>query len=191
MAASVMVAGGCGWAFDASERVESTLEQTERKARILLVEDDDEMRGLLTSILRADGYEVVAAATGTEGVSCIYDAWGVGGRSARPLDLIVSDVRMPGWGGLDLLDVVRRVKMDTPVLPITAFGAPETHQQAARLGAGAVLDKPFALDDFRTTVALMLQHGPAGCGLERGDQEATAASTACPLCGGHRVPRAH
>jgi DNA-binding response OmpR family regulator len=163
--AAIVTAGGCGWTFDASGRLDSTLEQTERKARVLLVEDDDEMRCLLRSILRADGYDVVEAATGREGVSYIYDAWGVGGRSARPLDLIVSDVRMPGWGGLDLLDVVRRAKMDTPVLLITAFGAPETHQEAARLGAGAVLDKPFALDEFRSTVALMLQHGPAGCGL--------------------------
>jgi DNA-binding NtrC family response regulator len=163
--AAIVTAGGCGWTYDASERLDSTLDQTESKVRVLLVEDDDEMRGLLKSILHADGYDVVEAATGREGVSCIYDAWGVGGRSARHLDLIISDVRMPGWGGLDLLDVVRRVRMGIPVLLITAFGAPETHQEAARLGAGAVLDKPFALDTFRSTVALMLQHGPAGCGL--------------------------
>jgi DNA-binding NtrC family response regulator len=90
----------------------------------------------------------------------------VGWRPARPLDLIVSDVRMPGWTGLDLLDVVRRARMGTPVLLITAFGAPETHQEAARLGAGAVLNKPFDLDEFRATVAaLVLQCSPGSCDL--------------------------
>ena len=159
-------AESCGWSFVITQGSEPWVDETKKKACVLLVEDDDEMRGLLASVLRADGYETVEAASGREGVNYVYDSWGVGGRHARPLDLIVSDIRMPGWTGLDLLDVVRRARMTTPVLLITAFGARETHQEAARLGAGAVLDKPFDLDEFRATVAaLVVPRPPGGCGL--------------------------
>jgi len=166
MAAIVTEAEHCGWAYAFTDGSEPMVEHAKDKRCVLIVEDDDEMRRLLASVLRADGYEIVEAASGREGVNYIYDSWGMGGRPARPLDLIVSDVRMPGWTGLDLLDVVRRARMGTPVLLITAFGAPETHQEAARLGAGAVLDKPFDLDEFRAAVAeLGLQRSPGGCDL--------------------------
>jgi CheY-like chemotaxis protein len=124
--------------------------------RVLLVEDDDEMRRLLRSVLQADGYEVVEATTGTDGVIIIYDSWGGARGGGQPLDLIVSDIRMPGWTGLELLDMVRRTHLGVPVMLITAFGAPETHEEAKRLGARAVLDKPFDLADFRATVAALL-----------------------------------
>jgi DNA-binding response OmpR family regulator len=129
----------------------------QRKPRVLLVEDDDEMRRLLASVLRAQDYEVVEVGNGTEGVVSIYDAGREGGGHSEPLDLIVSDIRLPGWTGLELLEVTHRRRMAVPVLLITAFGAPETHAEAARLGAKGVLDKPFTLDDFRATVAALLQ----------------------------------
>jgi len=69
---------------------------------------------------------------------------------ARP-DLIVSDVRMPGWSGLDLLRFLRHRRSAIPVVLITAFGDRDTHERAARLGA-AVLDKPFALADLRRAI---------------------------------------
>ena len=130
--------------------------QRPAKVRILLVEDDPELRRLLASSLHADGYEVVEAGTGTEGVVSVYDMWR-SGACGRPIDLIVSDIRMPGWSGLELLDVVRRRRLATPVMLMTAFGAPETHAEAVRLGAAAVLDKPFPLEDFRARVATFVR----------------------------------
>jgi DNA-binding response OmpR family regulator len=128
----------------------------ERKPRILLIEDDGEMRQLLASVLRAESYEVVEVGNGTEGVVSIYDAAREGGGYPQPIDLIVSDIRLPGWTGLELLEMTRRRRMTVPVLLMTAFGAPETHAEASRLGAKAVLDKPFSLENFRATVAALL-----------------------------------
>lgn len=124
--------------------------------RILVVEDDAEMRSLLVSLLRADGYEVVEAGTGTEGVVSIHDSSRLGD-STQNFDLIVSDVRLPGWTGLELLDMVRRRRLKTPVLLITGFGAEEVHVEAARLGVAAIMDKPFRLEDFRATVAALVR----------------------------------
>ena len=143
------------------------MEQKKSKGCVLLVEDNDEMRRFLVSILRADGYETAEATSASEGVNYIYDSWGMDGGPVRRLDLIVSDVRMPGGlNGIDLLDVVCRAHTGTPVLLMTAFGAPETHQVAARLGAVAVLNKPFSVDEFRATVAAIVQQDSTGaCGL--------------------------
>jgi DNA-binding NtrC family response regulator len=67
-----------------------------------------------------------------------------------PFDLIISDVRMPGYGGLDLLASLRHANSRVPVILITAFGSASTHAAAKRLGAFATLDKPFDLDDLMT-----------------------------------------
>lgn len=119
-----------------------------RGKQVLLVEDDSELRRLIASVLRRDGYEVVEARDGVEGFGAIeplvfWDA------TAHGPDLIISDVRMPGWSGIDILRIARACKLAAPVILITAFGAPETHAEAHRLGAAAVFDKPFDLDDLR------------------------------------------
>jgi DNA-binding NtrC family response regulator len=67
----------------------------------------------------------------------------------RPPDVLVSDVRMPGLGGLDVLRGLRHCEWANPVILITAFGDEATHLEAVRLGAAAVLDKPFDVDDLR------------------------------------------
>jgi DNA-binding response OmpR family regulator len=71
--------------------------------------------------------------------------------SVRPA-MVVSDVRMPGYSGLDLLAILRCASWTLPVVLITAFGDEDTHAEARELGAIAVLDKPFDLDDLRAVV---------------------------------------
>ena len=66
--------------------------------------------------------------------------------------LIVTDNRMPGCTGLELLTALRAAHWETPVILITAFGSAATHRHAAALGATAVLDKPFPLDQLRALV---------------------------------------
>lgn len=112
--------------------------------RILLVEDAFEMRSLLASVLRKNGYDVTEAADGADGVSKIMESWKIGGVK-EPFDLVISDVRMPGWTGLEILEMVGATWPRTPVILITAFGTAETHAEGRRLGAVAVLDKPFEM----------------------------------------------
>jgi len=122
--------------------------------RVLLVEDHLEMRRLLASVLRADGHVVVEASDGLEALNPLL------GRPGDPeIDLVVTDVRMPGCTGLDLLAFVRLEKPLMPVVLITGFGDIATHTEARRLGATAIFDKPFDLYAFRDLVRNLLR-GP-------------------------------
>jgi DNA-binding response OmpR family regulator len=120
-----------------------------RKSRLLLAEDDFELRQLLACVLRADGHDVIEARDGNELWSLLsQDALG----SEEPFALVVSDVRMPGLTAFDVLSKLQRSLTDTPVILITAFGDQTTHLRALRLGASRVFDKPFDCDDLRAAV---------------------------------------
>ena len=113
--------------------------------RILLAEDDAEMRKMLAEILEGEGYEVVQVEDGYE----LLDELAAQILCEEPesFDLVLSDIRLPGCSGLQVLGGLRDGDWLTPFLFITAFGDEATHAEAYRLG-GVVLDKPFALDDL-------------------------------------------
>ncbi len=118
-------------------------------ARVAVVEDDPEMRALIASTLRCDGYAVVELRGGDAFIAYLGDTLR---QAALPrVDAIVSDIRMPGLSGMDLLAGLRKVST-IPFILITAFGSPETHAEARSLGATAVLDKPFDMDELRSVV---------------------------------------
>ena len=99
--------------------------------------------------LRQDGYEVREVRDGAEAL-VVLGTVDESGKAGAP-DLIVSDVRMPGLGGMEMLERLRRGSERIPVILVTAFGDWETHARAARLSA-KVLDKPFELEDLRKMV---------------------------------------
>ena len=117
-------------------------------ARLLLAEDDFELRELLACVLRADGHEVVEACDGNELWALLERESG----AEAPFSLVVSDVRMPGLTAFDVLTRLQRALDETPVILITAFGDQTTHLRAQRLGASRVLDKPFDCDELRDAV---------------------------------------
>ena len=121
-----------------------------RAARILVAEDDFEMRRFLISRLRKDGYDVTEAADGAQLLTRLNP--GLSRSEQFDLDLIISDIRMPGVSGLEVLAGLRTYAGAPPVILITAFGNPETHAEAERLGAVAVFDKPFDVDAVRAFV---------------------------------------
>src|SRR5688500_4291370 len=125
-----------------------------QRSRILLAEDDPAFRRLLATALTADGHEVVAVASGNELLGVIGDAGS--GRARWAFDLVISDVRMPGRSGLEVLRGLRRSASSPPFVLITAFGDEELHEEAQRLGAAAVVDKPFEIDDLRRTIDTLL-----------------------------------
>lgn len=122
--------------------------------RVLIAEDNAALRDVLCRALRRAGYEVIEAG---DGVECVGYAqpWVFRGRPVVPPDVIVSDVRMPGWSGLEALEILRAGDQPAPIILMTAFGSDETHALAARLGASYVLDKPFAVDDLVALVGEM------------------------------------
>lgn len=113
--------------------------------RILLAEDDEELRALLTDALLEDGFEVLEAKNGYE----LMDAVGRHTDGTAAVDAIVTDIRMPGPEGLFALASLREEDWRTPVVVTTGFGDKATHEEAERLGAVAVLDKPFDYEALR------------------------------------------
>jgi DNA-binding response OmpR family regulator len=121
------------------------------RSTILLVEDDTEMRIMLASALRQDGYTVVEAADGDAALEWLGPAV-LAGEPARLPALIVSDIRLPYVSGLQLLECLQLGKQRPPVILITGFGDSPTHAEARRLGAECVLDKPFDVEELRAAV---------------------------------------
>lgn len=115
---------------------------------VLIADDDEAMRSLLSTSLRKRGFEVTECRDGHELKRALRSDDG-----SRMPSLIVSDLRMPGETGLDILHWVGRWRPEVPMILITAFGDPRTHRRARALGASAVIDKPFKLDDFHERVA--------------------------------------
>ena len=117
------------------------------KRKIVIAEDDAEMRALLAELMRRDGYDVHEAKDGRELLLvlesvCIH---GIGP------DLIVSDIRMPGYTGLELLWAMREAEIALPVILITAFSDRKVRDKARRSGA-ILVDKPLDFDDLRRLV---------------------------------------
>lgn len=105
--------------------------------RILVVDDDDLVRGYLRRLLAAEGYEVIEASNGQEAVRRCGEG---------PLDLIVTDLYMPGMSGLDALLELDSRSSSVPVIAVSGGGSGATGDALAlarNLGAARVFQKPF------------------------------------------------
>ncbi len=131
-----------------------------RPARILVAEDDEEMRSAVVETLRNDGYEVSEATDGGRLLVALAREYPhVEGKDL--IDLLISDVRMPVCTGMQIVEQMRAASSLLPVILMTAFGDEATRRQARSLGA-VYFDKPFDIDDLRTAVACLLRREPKG-----------------------------
>ena len=117
-------------------------------ASILVVDDEPVVREALRRLLSLDGYDVVVAVSGDEALSCI---------PRQGFDVIVSDIRMPGLNGLQLLERLRAANPRVGVILVTAYADVDTAVEALRLGANDFLLKPFEMDDLRRSVERVLR----------------------------------
>jgi DNA-binding NtrC family response regulator len=106
---------------------------------ILIVDDEPLMRLSMVDALEGIGYEVTAAATGTEGVAIL---------GARRFDIVITDLRLPGADGLTILKVCKERSPATEVILITAHGSVDTAVGAIKLGAYDYITKPFQMDEL-------------------------------------------
>jgi DNA-binding response OmpR family regulator len=109
-------------------------------ARVLIIEDDEEMRSLLKDFFVEEGFE-------TDSVSNGYDALGV--LTKKVFDLVVTDIRMPGLTGLDILPRIKKIQPEVAIIVITAFGTEEVRRKAFERGANAYLEKPIHFQELR------------------------------------------
>jgi len=118
------------------------------RARILVVDDEPDMRAGLSAVLEREGHAVEVATGGAQALARV----GEGG-----IDLMVTDLRMPDLSGIELLRAVRQAGAEMPVLVITAYGTVEDAVTAMKLGAFDLLTKPFSPGDVLRLVARALE----------------------------------
>ncbi|HLG98425.1 MAG TPA: sigma-54 dependent transcriptional regulator [Bryobacteraceae bacterium] len=116
------------------------------RATVLVVEDEEKLRRVVELQLKTGGYDVEQAGTAEEAL-----------KLADRVDLILTDLRLPGQSGLDLLMTLRRQDSRTPVIVMTAFGSIETAVEAMKAGAVDFLPKPFSLDHLMTVIEKALE----------------------------------
>ena len=116
------------------------------KATILVVEDEEKLRRVIELQLKTAGYEVEQAGTAEDAL-----------KLADRADVILTDLRLPGQSGLELLTELRSEDHRTPVIVMTAFGSIETAVEAMKAGAVDFLPKPFSLDHLMTVIEKALE----------------------------------
>jgi two-component system, NtrC family, response regulator PilR len=114
-----------------------------RPPRILVVDDERSMRELLAIVLRREGYEVLLAENGRTAIDLL---------EREPVDLLISDIKMPDLSGVDVLRAAKKIDQDILGIMITAFASTETAVEAMRLGACDYLSKPFDIDLLKMKV---------------------------------------
>ncbi len=122
-----------------------------RKTRVLLAEDDDELRWALEEILTDEGYDVMAVRSGAALLEQLRGAVQMK-QEGRPYDVIVSDLRMPGSTGLDVLASSRAEGSQIPMILMSAFGDDETRAKAMEFGASAFIGKPLKLEELHAAL---------------------------------------
>ncbi len=118
--------------------------------RLLIVDDDLSLREFLTIFLRKEGYEVEVATNGQRALELLEES---------PFDVVLTDLRMPRMGGLELLDAVRERRIQVQVIVMTAFSTTDTALEAMRKGAYDYIVKPFQLAEVKVIVQKCLEKG--------------------------------
>jgi two-component system response regulator AtoC len=107
--------------------------------RVLIVDDEQNLRHMLQTLLKREGYEPVGVASVEGALMEIED---------RPYDIVITDLRMPGQSGMDLVDEIRRRNIDTTVVVMTAYGSRDIAIEAMKRGAYDYISKPFEADEL-------------------------------------------
>jgi len=121
-------------------------------AKILIVEDDDEVRDVLKTLLQEEGHELFEASDGNQAIEQFRRI---------PADLVILDIVLPDKEGLETIIDLRRTHPNVKIMAMSGGGrtSPQDYlDMAKRLGAVEVIAKPFSIDDFLRSVNLTLKH---------------------------------
>jgi CheY-like chemotaxis protein len=123
--------------------------------RVLVVDDEETLTWSMTKTLDKDKgrYELIITNTGTDALQVL---------ETTPIDVVVTDIRMPDINGLDLLSWIREKYPSTKVIIMTAYGSPEVQKEATRRGSYYYIEKPFEISDLRTLILRALEEKRGG-----------------------------
>ncbi len=121
------------------ERQASSLPEKARKASILVVEDEEEVRELLKDILTDGGHEVAFSSNGQKGLELFQE---------KKFDLVFTDLGMPGMSGWQVAEKIKQLSSDTPVALITGWEVKKKKQELKKNGVDVVVKKPFRVDEI-------------------------------------------
>lgn len=113
----------------------------------MIIEDDEEMRSLLKDFFEEEGFETDSVSNGVDALRIL---------SKDHFDLVITDIRMPGLTGLDILPRIRRLKPDIPIIVMTAHGSDDVRRRSFERGATIYLEKPIHLNKLRTVIREMV-----------------------------------
>ncbi len=111
--------------------------------RIMIIEDDEEMRSLLKDFFEEEGFETDSVSNGVDALKVL---------SGDHFDLVITDLQMPGLTGLDILPTIRRLKPETPIIVMTAYGSEDLRRRTLERGATIYLEKPIRLSQLKTLI---------------------------------------
>lgn len=117
--------------------------ESDERVRILVVDDEEMIREMLFDMLSNTGYKVKTAIDGQDAISQIEN---------EPFEIVITDLRMPGIGGIELLQHVQKINPDICVLIITAYSTVESAVSAMKLGAYDYICKPFELTEMKIVI---------------------------------------
>jgi len=118
------------------------------RRKIMVVDDRQGIRRLLSEVLQGVGYQVTTASNGLEALELVKE---------QAVDLILLDMKMSGMDGLETLTLLKKVCPQTIVLIMTAYEEVEGLKEASRRGAAGYISKPFDIDDIKNLIAAKLQ----------------------------------
>ena len=121
---------------------------TNPASRILVVDDEPRICRLLTELLTREGYAVDSALSAEEALGMLKDG---------DYEMLISDLRMPGMDGFELIETIKKDHPDVAAIMITAYATVETAVQALRHGADDYVTKPFDINELKNVVGRTLE----------------------------------
>ncbi len=123
---------------------------------ILVVDDERDLRAIVAEILEKAGYAVIATPDAESALSVLLNK--------THIDLVITDLRLPGMSGTELVDVLRKGLPDVPVILLTGFGSVESYVKSRVLGVFEYINKPVQARELRRIVKAALHEPAAGLG---------------------------
>ena len=140
--------------------------------KILIVDDDGELRGNLTEILRGAGYCTDEAVSGCEALEML---------ASKEYDIALLDMIMPNRDGMDILTEMKKIRPRTRVIMITAFATIENAVSAIKKGASDYISKPFKIKELITTIKRVIEESRFETDIKKLNIEYTLSSLSNPI----------